>query len=48
LLVQLTERRIWTVLGLGSRWCSGTGVEIGSLCFWLAIERRRYLLLGNR
>ena len=48
LLVQLTERRIWTVLGLRSRWCSGTSVEIGSLCFWLTIERRRYLLLGNR
>jgi hypothetical protein len=38
LLVQLTERRIWTVLGLGSRWRSGTSVEIGCLRFWLAIE----------
>jgi hypothetical protein len=48
LLVQLTERRIWTFLGLRSRWCSGTSVEIRGLRFWLAIERRRYLLLGKR
>ena len=48
LLVRLTERRIWAVLGLGSRWCPGTSVEIGSLCVWLAIERCGYLLLGKR
>ena len=48
LLIQLTERRIWTVLSLGSRWCSGTSMKIWSLRFWLAIERRRYLLLGKR
>jgi hypothetical protein len=48
LLVQLTERRIWAVLGLGSRRCPSTSMEIGSLCFWLAIKRRGYLLLGKR
>jgi hypothetical protein len=48
LLVQLTKRRVWTVLSLGCRWGSSTSLEIGSLRFWLAIERRGYLLLGKR
>jgi hypothetical protein len=48
LLAQLTERCVWTVLGLRGRWCSGTSVEIRPLRLWLAIERRGNLLLGER
>lgn len=47
LLTQLTKRSVRTVLGLGSRWRSCPSMEVRSLCLWLAVERRRDLLLGK-
>ena len=48
LLAQLSERRIWTVLGLRGRWCTSISVEVGPLRLWLTIEGRGHLLLGKR